>query len=249
MVTQGACGASRIVLRWFMRLANILIMAGGITLLAIGIWIIHRKTFSNELLRNMLYLNTARVVSAVGGLTILTSLFGLYAAQKEVKVLHLTYFVLISILLLILSIGAILAYVFTEQVDNTIQAEMISDVRLYDPNDPGPVTWAWDQTQTQLECCGLMTPQVNSSWEIWRYSRALNKGEGVWRVPDSCCSPDQLCGTFSSNISGIFTRDCYVEVKEYVVQHASLLGAVAVGIACIQFLGVLSSLILFRSIV
>ena len=27
---------------------------------------------------------------------------------------------------------------------------MISDVRLYDPNDPGPVTWAWDQTQTQV---------------------------------------------------------------------------------------------------
>ena len=28
---------------------------------------------------------------------------------------------------------------------------MISDVRLYDPNDPGPVTWAWDQTKTQVK--------------------------------------------------------------------------------------------------
>lgn len=28
---------------------------------------------------------------------------------------------------------------------------MISDVRLYDPNYPGPVTWAWDQTQAQVK--------------------------------------------------------------------------------------------------
>ena len=35
---------------------------------------------------------------------------------QEVKVLHLTYFVLISVLLLVLAVGAVLAYVFREQV-------------------------------------------------------------------------------------------------------------------------------------
>ena len=45
-----------------------------------------RKTFSDDLLRNPLYVNTAKVVCVVGGLTILTSIFGLYAAQKVKQV-------------------------------------------------------------------------------------------------------------------------------------------------------------------
>ena len=44
---------------------------------------------------------------------------------------------------------------------NTIQAEMIADIRNYDPGDPAnSVTAAWDQTQARLGCCGLVTEQV-----------------------------------------------------------------------------------------
>ena len=47
------------------------------------------------------------------------------------------------------------------QVVNTIQAEMIADIRNYDPGDPAnSVTAAWDQTQARLGCCGLVTEQV-----------------------------------------------------------------------------------------
>ena len=82
---------------------------------------------------------------------------------------------------------------------NTIQAEMIADIRNYDPGDPAnSVTAAWDQTQARLGCCGLVTeqvqilstisthylqylhvysstyPQVTAGWEMWRYNKRLN---------------------------------------------------------------------------
>ena len=87
------------------------------------------------------------------------------------------------------------------QVVNTIQAEMIADIRNYDPGDPAnSVTAAWDQTQARLGCCGLVTeqvqilstististiskylhcysstyPQVTAGWEMWRYNKILN---------------------------------------------------------------------------
>jgi len=238
-------------LRWFMRAANLLIFIGGLLLLGVGVWTINNKTFAEELLRNSLYLNTARVLTAVGCITILLSLFGLYAAQKEVKVLHLTYFVLISVLLLVLAVGAVLAYVFREQVDATMKAEMITDARHYDPEEPSsPITWAWDATQTQLECCGMKTLQVDESWQIWRYSRALNPDEGVWRIPSSCCINDpDSCRVYSNNVTGIYLDDCYIKAKEFVVNHSSLMGGVALGVVAIQALGVVSSLVLFRSIV
>lgn len=255
MGTQGdLCGQSRVFLRWCMRISNLLILLGGIVLLGVGIWTLENKTFTEDLLRNPLYLNTAGLITAVGCITIVTAAFGIYATHKEVKVLHLTYFVFISSLLVILAIGAVLAYVFREQVDLTMKAEMIFDVRNYDPASPNsPVTWAWDATQSQLECCGLMTPQVDQPWEIWRFARPLNPeeeaGKGSWRVPDSCCVPDTPCSTASNNITNIYTKDCYIEVKEFVVQHSAIMGAVAIAIVCVQALGVISSLILFRSIV
>ena len=86
---------------------------------------------------------------------------------------------------------------------NTIQAEMIADIRNYDPGDPAnSVTAAWDQTQARLGCCGLVTEQVQilstvstqylqylniyrsihqyiyiqvtAGWEMWRYNKRLN---------------------------------------------------------------------------
>jgi len=242
---------SRGFLRWFMRISNILILAGGIILLGVGIWSLQMKTFPVDLLRNSLYLNTARLLTIVGVLTTLVSLFGFVVSHKEVKVLYLLYFVLTSVLLLILAIGAVLAYVFREQVEMTMKAEMLGDVRRYDPSSPShPVTWAWDATQSKLSCCGLVTAQVNSSWEIWKYSSSLHpRGEGIWTVPPSCCPPDTLCGLHNNNISNIYTQDCYIAGKDFVVEHAAIMGGVAIAISCIQALGSMSSLVLFKSIV
>jgi len=245
------CGFSRVWLRRCLRLANILIFCGGLVLLGVGIWTLQDKSFPAELIRNSLYLNTARVLTAVGLITAIISVFGFYSAQKEVKVLHMTYFVFISVLMLVLAIGAVLAYVFREQVELTLEAEMIFDVRHYDPDQPtSPVTWAWQTTQSKLECCGLMTSQVNQSWEIWRYNPILHpQGDDVWSVPPSCCIPEMPCGIYSDNITNIYTKDCYVEVKEFVSQHSAFLGAVAIGVVGVQILGIISSLALFMSIV
>ena len=37
------------------------------------------------------------------------------------------------------------------QVDLTMKAEMVADIRNYDPGNPSsPTTWAWDSTQEQV---------------------------------------------------------------------------------------------------
>merc|ERR1719195_382277 len=127
------------------------------------------KSFLDELLRNSLYMNTAYII-------IISSCF------------------VIFLFFIILFIGGILSYIFREQVSNTIQAEMIADIRNYDPDDPeNKVTKAWDETQKQLSCCGLMTEQVDRSWEMWRYNKVLNPSSMFEVVPQSCCMKGQEC--------------------------------------------------------
>ena len=70
-----------------------------------------------------------------------------------------------------------------------MKAEMVTEVRNYLPDqpkapvtrrdhnlrlslEPNPVTGikhfcrAWDMTQSQLHCCGLMTEQVEEAWQV-----------------------------------------------------------------------------------
>ena len=110
------------------------------------------------------------------------------------KCLLLTYVVFVFLFFVILIIGGVLAYIFREQAVNTIQAEMIADIRAYDPdNRDDIVTRAWDQTQKKLGCCGLMTEKVTESWQMWRFNRILNPGaEDSLVVPLSCCVTDKV---------------------------------------------------------
>ena len=132
----------------------------GFVLLALGVWTVNDKLFVAELLRNKLYTETTFIIIVTSNLIILLAVFGCFAAVKEVKCLLLTYAVFMLLLLVILSVGGVLAYIFREQVKNTIRAEMIADLRNYDPGTESSVTRAWDETQSQLECCGFMTEQV-----------------------------------------------------------------------------------------
>merc|ERR1719264_1020716 len=89
------------------------------------------------------------VVSAV--LTPL-SCFGCFAARKEIKCFVLTYFVVLLLFTVVLVIGGVVAYVFREQVEWTMRAEL----RGYNPATPTEgSTKAWRLTQTELQCCGL----------------------------------------------------------------------------------------------
>merc|ERR1719278_2467444 len=109
---------------------------------------------------------------------------GCVARYKQIKCLLLTYTVFMLLLFVVMVVGGVLAYIFREQVKNTIRAEMIADLRNYDPLEPeSSVTRAWDETQSQLECCGFMTAQVNESWRMWSYNKFLNPGSESLLVP------------------------------------------------------------------
>merc|ERR1719234_2087871 len=68
-----------------------------------------------------------------------------------------TYIILISstamiLLLVVLMVGGTLAYIFREQVEWRMKAEMMADLRNYIPGDSSDsVTRSWDEAQSQLQ--------------------------------------------------------------------------------------------------
>merc|ERR1711981_1115972 len=162
------------------------------------------------------------VVSVV--LTIL-SCFGCFAARKEIKCFVLTYFVVLLLFTVVLVIGGVVAYVFREQVEWTMRAEMLTELRGYNPATPNEgSTKAWRLTQTELQCCGLMTSKVDKPWQMWRYNKALNLSPPT--SPESTVLPASCCNNTQ--------------------QHAATIGASAIAISCLMVPGLVSSLILFK---
>merc|ERR1719317_1735524 len=194
-------------------------------------------------------MNTANIISSC--FVIFLSFFGCFSAYKEVKCLLLTYFVFMSLLFVILFVGGILCYIFREQVSNTIQAEMIADIRNYDPYDPeNKVTKAWDETQEQLSCCGLMTEQVSLSWEMWRYNKVLNPSSHFEVVPASCCVRGEECVVGNRTlVEKVWSGDCMLLALEYVRDHSNTIGGAALTVCFFLLVGMLSAMSLFKSII
>jgi len=236
-------------------LSNMVIAICAVVLLALGIWMMHDCTFLDELLRNSLYMATGYTTTVSACFIIALAMFGCLAGYKQVKCLLLTYIVFVFLFFVILLVGGVLAYIFREQVVNTIQAEMIADIRNYDPEDAeAAVTRAWDLTQTKLGCCGLMTEKVEESWQMWRFNKNLNpaspEAAGVV-VPWSCCVTGEVCVTADNvtDVSAVWPGDCMQLSLGYVQDKARMLGAAAFAMSCFTVLGMASTFYLFKSIV
>jgi hypothetical protein len=50
------------------------------------------------------------------------------------------------------------------------------------------------------------------------------------------------------NLDHIYQKDCFAVSLSFVTEHASLIGAIAIGIACVMILGMVLSLMLFKLI-
>jgi len=278
-------GSRLYCMRWLVIQANLILMVCGLVLLALGIWTMNDKSFLEELLRNRLYMDTTYIILISSTAMIFLSCFGCFAAMKEIKCFLLTYNVLMLLLLVVLMVGGTLAYIFREQVEWTMKAEMMADLRNYIPADssdsvllsssslspPSPhivittttiatittimssqVTRSWDEAQSQLQCCGFLTEQVEAPWQMWRYNKALNpmppdSREGTV-LPGSCCSEDHQ-GECQGGTSDVYTGDCLALSLKYVQEHAATLGAAAIAVTCLMTLGMASSMALFKTIV
>ena len=144
----------------------------------------------------------------------------------------------ISVLLLtVLVIGGVLAYIFRHQVQENLKAQLVLDLRKYDPKMTSMVTWSWDKTQKELQCCGMMTIQVEQSWQMWRYNTAINPGPGLEhiKVPSSCCKEGVACMMNNQTmVEKIWPGDCYLKGMEFLNCHSQVMGGVTLAVAVIM---------------
>ena len=137
-----------------------------------------------RLLGTNLYVASAVILIVTGSIVSIISFLGTFGAYNEVKCMLLTYFVILVILFIVMVTAGILGYVFRLEVDDRMQQEMHSTIKLY--GNDSQVTQAWDAVQTHFECCGI-TVRPSRGYELWRKENAHFRSESGPVVPESCC--------------------------------------------------------------
>ncbi|KAL2088949.1 hypothetical protein ACEWY4_015848 [Coilia grayii] len=238
------CGT--ICLKYLLFTFNFLFWLAGGAVMAVGIWTVAEKSDYISLLSSRIYAVSAYILIVAGIVVMITGILGCCATFKEQKGLLRLYFVLLLFIFLLEVLAGVLAYVYYQQLNTELKENLKETMtQKYQQAGQDHITQAVDKLQQEFKCCGS-----NSSSD-WSESQWILTQKANGRVvPDSCCkTPTENCGRrdHPSNIYKV-EGGCITKLENFILDHLKIIGAVGVGIACVQIIGMIFTCCLYRSL-
>ncbi|XP_006172116.1 tetraspanin-11 [Tupaia chinensis] len=202
-------------LKYLLFVFNFFFWVGGAAVLAVGVWTLGGES------------GCARVVA--------TGCVGFRAIVLEQKSCLSTYLCLLLVIFLVELVAGVLAHVYYQRLSDELKQHLNRTLtESYGQPKAQEITAAVDLLQQDFKCCGS-----NSSAD-WQHSAyVLSREAEGRRVPDSCCKTVVArCGqrAHPSNIYKV-EGGCITKLEQFLADHLLLMGAVGLGVACLQICG------------
>ncbi|XP_038963616.1 tetraspanin-11 isoform X4 [Rattus norvegicus] len=154
------------------------------------------------------------------------------------------YFCLLLAIFLVELVAGVLAHVYYQRLSDELKRHLHSTLtEHYGQPGAAEITASVDRLQQDFKCCGS-----NSSAD-WQHSVYILSQEAIGRqVPDSCCKTVVArCGqrAHPSNIYKV-EGGCMAKLEQFLADHLLLMGAVGIGVACLQICGMVLTCCLHR---
>ncbi|XP_004553089.1 CD151 antigen isoform X2 [Maylandia zebra] len=238
-----ACGT--ICLKYLLFLFNVLFWLAGGAVLAVGVWTLVEKSDYISLLSSSFYATSAYILIAAGVIVIVTGIIGCCATLNEMKSLLIVYLILLLCIFLLEIIAGVLAYINYQELDEELKQNLkVTMQQKYQQPGEESITQAVDKLHQEFKCCG------SHNFSDWSDSVWIQAAENERLVPDSCCkTPGELCGRrdHPSNIYRV-EGGCIMKLEEFLLSQLYILGAVGIGIAFLQLLGMMFTCCLYRNL-
>ncbi|XP_042863968.1 CD63 antigen-like [Penaeus japonicus] len=189
------------------------------------------------------YISAPSILIAVGVLIFVVGFFGCCGAIKENHCMVVTFAVLLGMIFVVqLGVG-ITSYILSSDVENFLEDNMFKSMRNYNTSRAG-VYRTWNVVQHEHACCGT------KNYEDWK---STYYGESVNGVPDACCKEFTTdCGRNvfqdDTKLEQINQGGCFDKLKGDIKDNITVLGGVAIGIGCVQLIGIAFSCCLAKSL-
>ncbi|XP_035497176.2 CD151 antigen isoform X2 [Scophthalmus maximus] len=237
------CGT--ICLKYLLFLFNILFWVAGGAVLTVGVWTLVEKSDYISLLNSSFYSASAYILIAAGVIVIVTGIIGCCATLKEMKSLLVVYLILLLFIFLLEIIAGVLAYINYQELDEELRQNLkVTMQQKYQQPGEESVTQAVDKLQQEFKCCG------SNNFSDWTESVWIQAADNKRLVPDSCCkTPSDLCGhrDHPSNIYKV-EGGCIMKLEDFILSQLYILGAVGIGIAFLQLVGMMFTCCLHKNL-
>ncbi|XP_026095924.1 tetraspanin-1-like [Carassius auratus] len=233
-------------LKSVMFLFNGIIFVAGAAILGVGIWV---KVDSGSVLSFLQkiqgapgelgkVLNVGYLLIAVGAVLLVLGFLGCCGAIKESRCMLLLFFIIILIVFIVEVAGAIVLLAFKPQAENLIkqmESEVVKSLK-YDYWKNADITGLWNTTMSTLKCCGF------NNYTDFTNSEFKNKTKSY---PAQCCNK-ALCD--DKTALGLNIQGCFPALKKLVDDNSVIIIAVALGIAALELVAMIVSMILYNRI-
>jgi CD63 antigen len=233
------------VIKYLMFIFNMMFALSGLTLVITGgvIQGVYRQYL--DFLGSQFFSAPVLLV-VVGCIIFFVTFFGCCGAIKENHCMTVTFSVFLSLIFL-LELGAgIGAYMMRGDVRGVVETNMEKGLLNYGKQGFRGVTETWNVVQHEMKCCGAQ------EYRDWSNTTFAIDGASV---PDSCCLSDiEGCGRGILNMTEdqvpkiIYPGGCLDKFEEVIGGNVAAVGGVGVGIAFLQFIGIVFACLLARTI-
>ncbi|XP_057640091.1 tetraspanin-11 isoform X2 [Chionomys nivalis] len=219
-------------LKYLLFIFNFFFWVGGAAVMAVGIWTLVEKSGYLSILASSTFAASAYILIFAGALVMTTGFLGFGAIIREQKSCLSVYFCLLLAIFLVELVTGVLAHVYYQRLSEELKQHLNSTLtERYGQPRAAEITASVDRLQQDFKCCGS-----NSSAD-WQHSTyILSQDAQGRRVPDSCCKTVVAhCGqrAHPSNIYKV-EGGCMAKLEQFLADHLLLMGAVGIGVACLQ---------------
>jgi len=170
----------------------------------------------------------------VGVIIFVIGFLGCCGSIRENYCMITTFAVLLGIIFILEIVAGALGFAYRKKVEDHISKSLDDAVSKYFNEDQPGAKELLDWAQQEFECCG----RANAT----EYSKpAGNSSYCATGGVASCYSGDTCSGT-------LYTKGCEASFVDFVRHNLAVIGAVAIGVAFIQLLGIIFACCLMKSI-
>jgi len=221
---MGECGVA--CAKYLVFVFNLLFALTGIAIITVGAYIQsayhHYANFVGEN-----FWSAPILLMVVGGVVFVIAFLGCCGAVRESSCMVLTFSVcLIVIFLFEIGIG-IAGYSKHDHLREILEKGFNHTLSDYKSNEE-----AWKLVQSELECCGVQGPK---DWQTVNTT-----------IPKSCCASLPVSQS-ECTLDYAFKDGCMEKLYNILDKKSVILGAVGIGIALIQILGLGYACCLYRA--
>lgn len=221
------------LIKYLLFIFNFIFALCGLAILVVGV-LIHVESNSYEAALPEGISFPAITLIVVGSIIFVIAFFGCCGAIRESHCMTITFAAfLLTLLIVQIAIGIYVFVVYKESnIDvKTVYSKIFKD---YWASDAQRDTV--DIVQKNLKCCGI------DSYNDFSFNNPNMNGT----IPSTCCDHPSKNGMCSERDA--YPHGCANAIKDLLIKAGKIIGGVALGIASVEFIGIIFSLCLANSI-